>query len=158
MIFTHKHIWIISVPLLNLLPSILIDAFSLELNSCLIGFGAHCQSFHCMTNPFTRSVFQFIFWFIRLILQVFIEDSQESYADMPFFHLCLSVIYFAKLHCWPIGSCFNSLFLRKIIVHQWRNHGCISFGSHIKPSIASLVYNWYPVTLHRILRIWILLE
>lgn len=64
---------------------ILIYASSLELNSCLIGFGAQCQSFHSMTNPFTRSVFQFIFWFIRLILQVFIEDSQESYTDMPFF-------------------------------------------------------------------------
>lgn len=80
-------------------------------------------------------------WFFKFWLRT----HKKSYADRLLFLLCLYFVYFAKLHCQLIGSCFifNSLFPRKMIVSQRRNHGCISFSSHIEPSRACMAHNWY---------------
>ena len=48
----------------------------------------------------------------KLSFKFFIEDSEGELYRCAFC-LYLYFIYFAKLFCWFIGSCFNSLFLRK---------------------------------------------
>ena len=122
MVFTHKHLYVISVPLINLLLS-----FSSLMHLALNWFRASLDlvpvcSFHG-------------------------EDSQENYTDTCLF---FSAYILFTLPNYIVDSLVHVLTLcsPEKLVCQWRNRGFVSFGSHVESWTVYLARNWYPVTFH----------